>query len=141
MQAKNQFEVRNQADDTAELLLYGIIGDYWEDLDAKDVIMAIRGIDAKAITVKIHSEGGSVFAGLAIYNALMDHPAAILVHIDALAASVASVIAMAGDVVEMPGNAFLMIHNPWVMAVGDEKEMGQGIGHARQDQVQPDLGL
>jgi ATP-dependent Clp protease, protease subunit len=37
------------------------------------------------------------------------------------------VIAMAGDVVEMPGNAFLMIHNPWVMAVGDEKEIARAM--------------
>lgn len=121
----NKFEIRNQGEDTAELLIYGIVGDYWDELDAADVVKAIRSIDAKNIVVKIHSEGGSVFAGLAIYNALMDHSARITVRIDALAASIASVVAMAGEVVEMPGNAFMMIHNPWVMVVGDEQEVAK----------------
>ena len=82
-----------------------------------------QGDKAKTIKVKIHSEGGSVFAGLAIYNALKEHSATIGVKIDALAASIASVIAMAGDTVEMPRNAFIMIHNPWTYAIGEEKDM------------------
>jgi len=118
----NKFEIRNQGGGEAELLIYGIIGDYWEELDAKDVVNAIRSIDAKTINVKIFSEGGSVFAGLAIYNALMEHSATVRVKIDALAASIASIIAMAGETVEMPRNAFLMIHNPWMVIGGEEDD-------------------
>lgn len=42
---------------------------------------------------------------------------------DALAASIASIIAMAGDEIHMAENAYLMIHNPWSLAVGDSAEM------------------
>lgn len=120
---KNKYEIRNQAgSDTAELLLYGIIGDYWDELDAKDIVEDLRGLDVKNITVRIYSDGGSVFAGLAIYNALKNHPAQILIVIDSLAASIASVIAMAGTV-EMPENAFMMIHNPWGGACGEASDM------------------
>lgn len=117
----NNYKIKNQGDDSAELLLYGIIGDYWDELDAKDIVQDLRKIEAKNITVRIYSDGGSVFAGLAIYNALKAHPANVTVKIDSLAASIASVIAMSGTV-EMPENAFMMIHNPWGGAFGEAKD-------------------
>jgi len=121
----NNYEIRNENENTAELLLYGIIGDYWDELDAKDIVEDLRKIEASQIIVRIYSDGGSVFAGLAIYNALKSHPANILVKIDSLAASIASIIAMAGTV-EMPENAFMMIHNPWGSIYGgDSKDMEQ----------------
>ena len=108
----NNYEIRNQSEtDEAELFLYGIVGDYCDELDAGDIVKDLSALNAKQITVRIYSSGGSVFAGLAICNALKAHPAKILVKIDSLAASIASVIAMSGTV-EMPENAFMMIHNP-----------------------------
>ena len=56
--------------------------------------------------------GGSVFDGVAIYNALKRHDAAITVWIDGIAASIASMIAMAGDKVVMPENAMLVCTTP-----------------------------
>jgi DNA alkylation damage repair protein AlkB len=35
----------------------------------------------------------------------------------------ASVIAMAGDDISIPENGFLMLHNPWTLAMGDAEEM------------------
>ena len=52
-----------------------------------------------------------MFDGVAIYNALKRHGAAITVWIDGIAASIASMIAMAGDEVVMPENAMLMLHD------------------------------
>jgi ATP-dependent Clp endopeptidase proteolytic subunit ClpP len=120
--SKNEFQIKNENEDTADLMIYGIIGDYWDEVDAKDIVQSIKNIKAKEIIVSIYSDGGSVFAGLAIYNALREHPAKVTVKIDSLAASIASVIAMAGEV-EMPENAFLMIHNPWGGVVGESKDM------------------
>ncbi|MFK5951773.1 MAG: Clp protease ClpP [Desulfobacterium sp.] len=113
-----EYEIKNQTDDSADLMLYGIIGSYWDDNDAKEIVQAINNMDVSNINVSIYSNGGSVFAGLAIYNALRNHRAKINIFIDSLAASIASVIAMAGTV-SMPRNAFLMIHNPWSYADGD----------------------
>ena len=124
-QNKNNYEIKNLAgSDEAELLIYGIIGDYWDELDAKDIVQDINSLDVNNITVHIYSDGGSVFAGLAIYNALKRHSADIKVVIDSLAASIASVIAMAGKVY-MPENSFMMIHNPWGMNVGDADDMAK----------------
>ncbi len=79
--------------------------------------------DVSTIDLHINSEGGSVFEGIAIYNMLKNNPAHINVHVDALAASIASVIAMSGDTIFMPKNSMLMIHNPWMMAMGNAKEL------------------
>ncbi len=61
--------------------------------------------------------------GLAIYNALKNHPAKILGHVDGLAASAASVVLMASDVITMPEDAFLMIHSAQGGAYGDSVEL------------------
>ncbi|MCL5502240.1 Clp protease ClpP, partial [Escherichia coli] len=79
--------------------------------------------DISHINLNIHSPGGDVFDGIAIYNLLNKHPAKITVHIDGLAASMASVIAMAGDRIVMPENALMMIHKPWGISGGNANDM------------------
>ena len=79
--------------------------------------------NVRQINLHIHSPGGDVFDGIAIYNLLKNHPANKTVYIDGLAASMASVIAMAGDEVIMPENAMLMIHKPWGIQGGDAEEL------------------
>jgi ATP-dependent Clp endopeptidase proteolytic subunit ClpP len=75
------------------------------------------------LTVRINSPGGSVFDGVAIYNALKRHDAAITVWIDGIAASIASMIAMAGDEVVMPENAMLVLHDPSGLVAGTAADM------------------
>jgi ClpP class serine protease len=64
-----------------------------------------------------------VFDGVAIYNALKRHAAAITVWIDGIAASIASMIAMAGDEVVVPENAMLMLHDPSGLVMGTAADM------------------
>ena len=73
----------------------------------------------RPVTVEINSPGGDVFAGIGIYNALITHPGNVKVSIFGLAASAASIIAMGGDGIEIAGNAMMMIHNSWMMTVGN----------------------
>lgn len=68
--------------------------------------------DAKHIEVRICSDGGSVFEGLAIYHALKEHPAHVTTKCYGLAASMASVVFLAGDERIMYPGSMLMIHNP-----------------------------
>ena len=79
------------------------------------------------VTVRINSPGGDVMAGAEIYSALKEHSlnghGRVRVEITALAASAASVIAMAGDEIAMYPTSYMMIHNPWSIAIGDAKEM------------------
>lgn len=108
--------VRAQGD-AVDLLIYDEIGFF--GITAKQVADELANIDADTIHLRVNSPGGDVFDGVAIHNALKQHPARIVTHIDGLAASIASVIALAGDEVVMAPNAFFMIHNPWGITIGD----------------------
>ena len=118
--------VRDGQADEAEILIYDEIG-FW-GIQAADFMRALSQVDAKTIHVRINSPGGSVFDGIAIYNALREHPAHVVTHVDALAASIASVIALAGDEVKIAKNAFLMIHDPWTITIGNAEELRKDAG-------------
>lgn len=109
--------LRAQDDDAVELLLYDEIGFF--GITAKMFAETLARIDASTIHLRVNSPGGDVFDGVAIHNALRQHDAEVITHIDGLAASIASVIALAGDEVRMAPNAFFMIHNPWGITIGD----------------------
>lgn len=127
MNHQQLFRIRAQSADSLELDIYDRVGDNWwgdSETSAKAVRAKLRDAkDAKAITVRINSVGGSVIDGLAIYNLLRDHAARVTVHVDAMAASIASVIAMAGDEIIMAEGAFMMIHNPSGVVVGEAADM------------------
>lgn len=101
--------------------LYDEIG-YW-GVTASDFVALLEQISASSIELRINSPGGDVYDGIAIYSALIDHPANVAVKVDALAASAASFIAQAGDTVEMGRNSELMIHDAWGMCVGNAADM------------------
>lgn len=109
------------ADDENTISILEPIGADWfgEGVTSKRIAGALRAIGKKDVTVSINSPGGDYFEGLAIYNMLRDHPANVTVKIMGVAASAASVIAMAGDDIKIARAGFLMIHNTWVVAVGD----------------------
>ncbi|MDY2689646.1 MAG: Clp protease ClpP [Limosilactobacillus reuteri] len=112
---------------TPEMYIDGeIVTDEYEDTDtsAAGFRNALKSLgDVKSINLHINSPGGSVFEGIAIYNMLKQNSARINVYIDGLAASIASVIAMSGDAIFMPSNSMMMVHNPWVMAIGNASEL------------------
>lgn len=76
----------------------------------------------KNLNIYINSGGGSVFAGMAIYNMLKRHEGFKTVYVDGVAASIASVIALAGDKVIIPANAYFMIHKPWTSGDGNAND-------------------
>ena len=112
-------------DDTTISILDVIGEDWWSGggVTSKRVSGALRAIGKKDVTVTINSPGGDYFEGLAIYNMLREHPARVTVKILGIAASAASVIAMAGDEIQIARAGFLMIHNTWVIAMGDRHQL------------------
>lgn len=107
----------------AELTLYGDIGDsFWEDISAKRLVQELETLDVENITLNISSNGGGTTAAIAIANALKRHKARVIANIDGIAASAATIITSACDIVRMPKNALFMIHNPWTIAMGEEKD-------------------
>lgn len=111
------------AGDTTSVYLYDEIGYF--GVTAARFVETLAAIDTPNIELHINSPGGSVFDGIAIYNALVDHHATINVRIDGWAASAASFIAMAGETIEIADSAFIMIHNAWTIALGDADEMAE----------------
>ena len=123
---KPWFDIQAKAGSkSADVFIFDTIGeDYYGGVSAKGFAEELNALEGVTdLNVHINSPGGSVFDGVAIYNLLAKHEAAVNVHIEGMALSIASIIAMAGDTVTIAENAMLMIHNPWQIAVGDAIEL------------------
>ncbi|HGN0242601.1 TPA: ClpP-like prohead protease/major capsid protein fusion protein [Proteus mirabilis] len=119
---KSWFRTQAKEDQTADIYIYDEIGGW--GISARRFTEDLISLgNLSHINLHIHSPGGEVFDGIAIYNQLKNHSATITVYIDGLAASMASVIAMVGDTVIMPKNAMMMIHKPWGVSWGDANDM------------------
>lgn len=95
-----------------------VVGRYW--FSAKSVRRALsKHSDAKRIVLQINSPGGDVTEGTAVYNALRADGRPIEAHVYGMAASMASVIMLAADTRKMLPGSFVMIHEPWSIAIGD----------------------
>lgn len=111
-------------DNTISIL--DVIGEDWwtgGGVTSKRVAAALRAIGEQEVFVDLNSPGGDFFEGVAIYNALRAHPHKVTVRVLGLAASAASVIAMAGDDVQIGKAGFIMVHNAWVVAVGNRHDL------------------
>jgi ATP-dependent protease ClpP protease subunit len=108
-----------------ELMLYGVIGDWWEGMDALTIVRELEAISGDTMRVRIHSPGGNIAEGLAMYNQLSQSDKRVEIHIDGVCASMATVVAQAGDVIFTPDNALWMVHKPWNEAAGNSDELRQ----------------
>jgi ATP-dependent protease ClpP protease subunit len=115
--------INSTSSSEAEILVYGEIGGWWDGISAETFVPEIRALKADTIHLRVNSPGGSVFDGLAIYNAIAQHEAHVVAHVESLAASIASVIIMGADEIRIGESASIMIHKPWSMAVGDAEAM------------------
>jgi ATP-dependent protease ClpP protease subunit len=83
------------------------------------------------VVIKINSPGGSVYAGIAIFNLIREtaktHP--VTVKVTGVAASMASYIALAGrtaskeNKIIVSENSIWLIHDPWQIVMGNYKEL------------------
>ncbi len=119
------FEVKNVTATSADVYIYDQIGSgfFSEGVTATNVIDQIKALGNRALNVRINSPGGSVFEGVAIYNALARHAGEVTTHVDGVAASIASVIAMAGRKILIAENAMMMIHDPSTITMGGAGEL------------------
>ncbi|EFJ7284549.1 Clp protease ClpP [Escherichia coli] len=113
---KSWYSIQAKAD-ALHVRIYDEIGGYGVQASTLTDQISACG-DVSEIHLSIHSPGGDIFEGLAIYNALKNHPAKKIVHIEGMAASMASFIAMCGDHIVMPENAMMMIHAPRGVTAG-----------------------
>jgi len=119
-QAKN-YRIENATSKEATVYLYDEIG--WFGIEAEKFVKDLNNIKAETIHLRVNSPGGSVFDGTTIYNAVKQHKSKVIAHVDGLAASIVSVIIMGADEVQMAENAFVMIHEPWSIVMGNAEGM------------------
>ena len=100
-------------------------GDRWFESDVMPA-MVIGWFNKQDgdIEININSNGGDVAGGLAIANAIKAYSKGKKTcNVLGVAASMASVIACAGDELKMGQGAFLMVHNPWTVTMGNAEEL------------------
>jgi ATP-dependent protease ClpP protease subunit len=133
-------EAKNSISPKGELLLYGVIGDWWDGMDALSIVRELEQLSGPEIIVRIQSPGGNVTEGLAMYNRLKQSPKKVIVYIDGVAASMGAGIAMAGDEVHIPTNALMMLHKPALDNVGgnenDLRDAADALAKIEQSYVQ-----
>lgn len=114
---------------SGELFLYQPIGaDFFgEGITGETVIQALDQLGGKRAIVRINSPGGSVFDGIAIYNALKRYPGGVDVVIDSLAASIASIIALAGETRTSAKGSMWMIHRAMAFAFGNQEDVKKAL--------------
>lgn len=130
--ARGSFRVEAKADDDkdeATVYLYDTIvntdeeAEWWGGVSPQAFVKALHEIKAGTIHLRVNSPGGSVFAGRAMEQALREHSAKVIAHVDGLAASAASFLIMGADEIHMAPGSFLMIHKAWTIAWGNETDM------------------
>jgi ATP-dependent protease ClpP protease subunit len=109
------------------VFLYGEIGE-GRKADPLSVVSAIMELrTGEEAELHINSNGGDVFGGISIYNALKNTPANISIYIDGVAASMAGVIALCGKPLYMGKYSRLMLHRVSGGAYGNAQELSEVI--------------
>lgn len=110
-----------------EILLYGTVGDDYAEADAASISRILQANRNKPVTMRVNSFGGLAFDGLAIYNALADHPAPTRGIIESVAASAASLAVLGADRVMMQSNAIFHIHEGLAAGMGHIADLKETI--------------
>lgn len=126
MTQKKYYRIEAKASE-ADVYIYGVIGDSWfdESVTAAEFVREIKDLEKRydKINVRINSPGGSVFDGLAIFNALQGSTSEIHTWNDGLAASMAALVLMAGTTVHAAKNSLTMLHSPSTSVSGNAKQI------------------
>ncbi len=101
-----------------------LIGEVGSDITLENTIEKVSNSDKNTpLTVNIHSQGGSVFEGLAIYNYFKSLDQEVNTHSSGLVASIASVIFLAGKNRTINSTDNFLIHLPSNISVGNAEDL------------------
>lgn len=115
------YSIKAQGPLDTEVMIYAEIGEW--GVTAIDFVQELRAIATPNISVRINSPGGAVFDGMAIYNALLNHPAHVTAYVDGVAASAASFIAQAADEIVCAKASSMMVHGASGVCIGKSADM------------------
>jgi ATP-dependent Clp protease protease subunit len=123
--------------EAVEIWFYGsIIDGFWfEDptkpmegfITPESFRAALDEAGGRPILLRIHSPGGYVEEASAMRAMLMSYPGEVTCRIDGLCASAATFVATAGTKILMQDTAFLMVHEPSMIVMGNVDDFKQAI--------------
>lgn len=126
---KSFYTIQDKSATEADILVYGVIGDPWEDkpITASSFYNDFKRIEAQydRINVRINSPGGSVWEGFPISNLISGSKKEIHTYNDGLAASMGAVLLLSVPTNRRHSakNALTMIHASSTMAFGSAKNL------------------
>jgi len=116
-----------------ELSLNGYIDDevwFGDEITPESLHEALYGAEnqlADDVHIRLNSYGGSCNAAVRMYDDVRAYPGSVRITVSGTAASAATVLAMAADRLEMTPGSLWMIHDPSVVAWGNERELMDSI--------------
>ena len=116
-----------------ELSLNGYIDDemwFGDEITPESLHEALYGKEnrlADDVHIRLNSYGGSCNAAVRMFDDVRAYPGSVRITVSGTAASAATVLAMAADRLEMTPGSLWMIHDPSVVAWGNERELMDSI--------------
>ena len=95
---------------------------------------ALYGVDNQStddVHIRLNSYGGSCNAATRMFDDVRAYPGNVHITISGTAASAATVLAMAASQLEMTPGSLFMVHDPSVIAWGNERDLSEAIGLLR----------
>lgn len=121
IEGKAPYEIKATSADQTELFVTDVLG--WPFNDINALVRDLTTIKTKDILVRLNSPGGDPIDTFSLYHAFKNHPSNVIFRIEALAASAASFLPLSGNEVQAYPSSLMMIHNSWVMAIGNRFEL------------------
>ena len=120
-----------------ELHLNGYIDEevwFGDEITPDSLHEALYGAEsqfADDVHIRLNSFGGSCNAAARMYDDVRAYPGNVHITVSGTAASAATVLAMAADRLEMTPGSLWMVHDPSVIALGNERDLAEAIGLLR----------
>lgn len=112
-----------------------LIGEVGYDITLDTVINQVKQSDSnKPLQVYIHSEGGSVYDAVAIYNYLKNLPQEVNTNAIGLVASAASIFFLAGKNRTAYIQNRILIHLPMNIGIGNAKDLEDAAADLREEE-------
>lgn len=122
-QNKPWYRVENASAQDADVYIFDEISPW--GVTFADFERDIRAIQAPVVNLHLNTPGGDVFDGIAIFNAIKNHPSEWHVFIPGICASIGTVIAMAATRIVIAPHARMMIHEAWGGVLGNADDMAK----------------
>lgn len=126
-----------------ELSLNGYIDDeswFGDEITPESLHNLLYGTEdtlPEDVHIRLNSYGGSCNAAVRMFDDIRAYPGNVMITISGTAASAATVVAMAADRLEMTPGSLFMIHDPSIVAYGNERDMDEAkaVLHACKESI------